>query len=151
MASKRLLPVAALALAGAVSACGSLQGARERMVRHEPQCQDLTVQIYFDSRSAEVTREARAVLRAAANQAKGCKVDKVSVLGLADAVGAPDANLDLSKARVAAVTQVLAAMRLPAAEFDLRAAGQSGAVTDQGVAPLRRRADITLKLSPPAR
>ena len=39
---------------------------------------------------------------------------------------------------------------LPAGEFDLAAAGQQGAVTQDGEArPLRRRADVTLELTKP--
>ena len=90
------------------------------------------------------------MIGAAAGQAKGCKVDEVTVLGLADAAGAPAANLELSKRRAGAVTQALSATGLPAAVFDLKAAGQSGALTAAGdTAPLRRRADVVLKLSPP--
>ena len=40
----------------------------------------MTVDIYFEPDSAAVTKEGRAVLRAAADQAKGCQVDKVLVL-----------------------------------------------------------------------
>lgn len=113
-------------------------------------CEDLTVHIYFEPESAEVTDEGRAVLSQAASSAKACKVERVKVLGLADAVGAPAANLELSKQRVASVTKALIANGLPAAEFDLAAAGQQGAVTQDGEArPLRRRADVTLELTTP--
>jgi len=113
-------------------------------------CEDLTVHIYFEPESAEVTDEGRAVLTQAASSAKACKVERVKVLGLADAVGAPAANLELSKQRVASVTKALIATGLPAGEFDLAAAGQQGAVTQSGDArPLRRRADVTLELTTP--
>ena len=138
-----------LALAAALAGCTTVRNARDRIVKPQARCADITAPIYFEPGSAEVTREGRAVLRAAAGQAKGCKVDAVSVLGLADAAGAPDANLELSKKRVAAVTAALASTGLPAAELDLHAAGQEGATTARGVAPLRRRADVVLKLSTP--
>lgn len=131
-----------------LSACATAP--RDRVVKSQALCQDLTVQIYFEPDSALVTREGRAVLRAAAGQAKGCQVDQVFVLGLADAAGAPSANLELSKQRAAAVAKALEATRLPAAEFDTAAAGQAGSVTASGDSrPLRRRADVTLKLSSP--
>ncbi len=132
----------------AVSGCASSGNPRDRIVQATATCEDITVQIYFEPDSAEVTKEGRAVLSQAATQAKPCKVDRVLVLGLADAVGAPAANLEISKQRAASVTRALEAIGLPAAEFDLTAAGQSGAITASGDARLlRRRADVTVELS----
>lgn len=139
-----------LVLAGVAAGCTTVRNARDRIVKPTALCEDATVQIYFEPESAQVTREGRAVIGQAAAMARGCRVDKVTVTGLADAAGAPAANLELSKRRAASVTQALGATGLPAAEFDLQAAGQTGAVTPDGVAPLRRRADIRLELSPPA-
>jgi outer membrane protein OmpA-like peptidoglycan-associated protein len=77
-------------------------------------------------------------------------VDAVKVIGLADAAGDPAANLELSKQRAASVASAIMKAGLPAAEFELAAAGQAGAVSESGaVAPVRRRADVTLKLSKP--
>jgi outer membrane protein OmpA-like peptidoglycan-associated protein len=110
---------------------------------------DQTVQIYFEPDSAAVTREGRAVLNLAAKDSKACKVTSVDVLGLADAAGAPDANLELSKRRAQAVTDTLTAAGLPAAEFKVAAAGQAGATTSKGDPRLlRRRTDVVLHLSP---
>ena len=128
----------------------AMKTGRDRIVTAPTRCEDVTVQIYFEPDSAEVTTEGRAVLSQAATQAKGCKIDRIKVLGLADAAGAPAANLDLSKKRAAAVSSSLKATGLPDAEFDLAAAGQSGAITSHGDAqPLRRRADVSLELSVP--
>ena len=142
--------VTGLVLAGALGGCATVRSARDRIVKPQAHCQDVTVQIYFERGSAEVTSEGRAVLRAAAGQAKGCKVDDVSILGLADAPGSTDANLELSKKRVAAVTQVLSATGVATGQLDVKAVGQAGAITPNGAALLRRRADVTLKLSSPA-
>lgn len=144
----------ALMVAGmALAACSTTSpggDARAKIVKAPAACDDVTVQIYFEPFSAEVTDEGRAVLAQAATQAKSCKVDDVKVLGLADAVGAPADNLELSKQRVAAVTKALVANGLPEGKFELAAAGQSGAVTAGGDArPLRRRADVTIELSTP--
>ena len=150
MTVRRILRLAALAgVVGLVGGCGTLQNARDRIVKAPPTCEDVTVQIYFEPDSAEVTREGKAVLSQAASQARPCSIDRVSVLGLADAAGTPDVNLELSKRRAASVTAALAASGLPAAEFNLQAAGQSGAVTPAGAQPLRRRADVTVELSAP--
>lgn len=148
MTARRIIGAAALAgVIGLVSGCGTLQNARDKIVKSPATCEDVTVQIYFEPDSAEVTQEGKAVLSQAASQARQCKIDRVSVLGLADAVGTADVNLELSKRRAASVTAALAATGLPAAEFNLQAAGKSGAVTPAGAQPLRRRADVTVELS----
>src|SRR5437763_434790 len=95
--------IVALALGG----CASRLTGRDRIVKTPPRCTDQTVQIYFEPESAEVTKEGRAVLRAAAAQSKPCKVASVDVLGLADSTGAVGANLELSKRRTQSVTAAL--------------------------------------------
>lgn len=145
MENASLKTAAALgALALALGACSTAR----TLVRTQPSCADQSVQVYFEPDSAEITDEGRAVIRQAAAMARGCAVDRIEVVGLADAAGAPAANLALSERRAQAVTAALAGAGLPAAEFSMAAAGQSGAVTPSGEArPLRRRADIMLHLS----
>lgn len=127
-----------------LGACSTTTG----MVKAPGACADQTVQIYFEPDSAEVTPEGMAVIRQAAAMAKACVIDKIEVQGLADAVGAPAANLALSERRATAVTGALTQAGLPRADF-IAAAGDAGAVTASGQArPLRRRADILLQLSP---
>ena len=139
--------IGVVAIALVLSGCASGGG---MMVRKPAVCADQTVQVYFDPDSAEVTRESRAVLRQAAAAAKGCEVRKVSVLGLADAAGTPEANMALSEKRAQSVSAALQAAGLPPGEFELAAQGQAGSVTATGqAAPLRRRADITLNLAKP--
>ena len=134
----------------AVSGCATPAPTRDQIVSVPAACENLTVQIYFEPDSSEVSPEGQAVLNQAALQAKPCKVNRVFVLGLADAVGAPAANLEVSKKRAASVTRALNATGLPAAEFDLAAAGQTGAINAEGDARLlRRRADITIELRNP--
>jgi outer membrane protein OmpA-like peptidoglycan-associated protein len=149
----RILGVAALA---ALSVAGSnlggcaAKGEHSQLVRAPERCADQTVQVYFDPWSAELTREGRAVIDAAAAGARACRVASVEVLGLADAIGAPEPNLELSQKRAEAVSQALARAGLPAAEFRVAAAGQEGAVTPAGAAaPLRRRVDVTLHVAAP--
>jgi peptidoglycan-associated lipoprotein len=140
---------AAGAAAVLASGCTSMPPSREQLVKAPAHCVDQAVQIYFDPDSAELTREGRMVIHQAAGAAAGCRVASVEVIGLADAQGAPGANLELSKRRAAAVAAVLEADGLPAAEFKVGAAGQAGAVTPEGkAAPLRRRADVILHLAP---
>ena len=149
----RALPLVAIVLMMGAAGCSTMSpSGRDRIVKATPHCTDQTVQIYFEQFSSEVTKEGRAVLAAAAQQSKPCKVASVDVLGLSDGVGGtPDSNLDLSKRRAEAVTAALAAVGLPAGEFKITAAGQTGAMTADGAAkPLRRRADIVVHLSPPS-
>jgi outer membrane protein OmpA-like peptidoglycan-associated protein len=141
----KTLAVAALAATVALGGCSTMQNARARLVRAPSTCADQTVQVYFDPESAELTPEGLAVITSAAANLRPCRVTAVEVLGLADAVGAPQANMALSQRRAQAVSHALAASGLPTAEFRIAAAGQAGAVTPDGqAAPLRRRVDVTL-------
>ena len=154
MTFNRMASVAGVLTLGAValSGCGHMPTGRDRIVKTPPRCVDQTVEVYFEQFSAEVTKEGRAVIAAAAAQAKPCKVASVDILGLADNVGGDAAsNLELSKRRAQSVTAALTAAGLPAGEIKTAAAGGAGATTAKGQAqPLRRRADIVLHLSPPS-
>jgi peptidoglycan-associated lipoprotein len=139
--------LAPLLLAAGLAGCATVQTMRARLVRAPDPCVDQTVQVYFGSGSAELTREGAAVIHAAADGARSCRVSGVEVLGLADASGSPAGALDLSRRRAGAVSAALAANGLPPADFRLDAAGQAGAVTAEGErAPLRRRVDVILRL-----
>jgi peptidoglycan-associated lipoprotein len=139
-----------VSLAVAVSGCQTIRTARDRIVRTSTSCADSTVPIYFAPGQADVPPEGRRLLQAAADQARACRVKSVSVVGLADAAGSPQANLDLSRRRVQAVAATLGALGLPAADFDAAAVGAAGSVTPEGRAdPLRRRVEITLRMEPP--
>ena len=146
---KTVLMLAAAAAVG-LSGCATVQSARARLVKAPPRCVDQTVEIYFAPDQAELTPEGRMVISQAAQGVRACKVTAVEVLGLADAAGAPAANLELSRKRAQSVAAALAANGLPAAEFKVAAAGQAGAVTATGQsAPLRRRVDVALRLAAP--
>ena len=135
-----ILGVAALALA----ACKTTP--KTEVARFTP-CEDVSVAIYFTPASSALSRESKAVLRGAANQAKGCTVDRVDVMGLADSVGSQEANMKLSEQRAAMVTKTLNGFGLK--DVRVSAAGDSGALTSSGAAdPLRRRAEVILRLSP---
>jgi len=112
-------------------------------------CSDLTATIYFDRGSAVLTREAKDALKIAAAQAESCHFRAVDVYGLSDAVGAPAANLALSKRRAEVVTGVLAQLGFTTVNFKLVAAGEAGAVNASGaVEPLRRQADVIFRAGP---
>jgi outer membrane protein OmpA-like peptidoglycan-associated protein len=143
----KCLTVAALAAgAAALGACSTLQDGR--VVRSPSRCVDQTVQIYFEPYSADLTPEGASVIKAAAASLRGCRVSSIDVLGLADAVGAADANQELSERRAQSVSKALEAVGLPAHDMHVTAAGAAGAVTASGKAkPLRRRVDVTLHVA----
>lgn len=149
MAMRSAAGWAALVLTAAgLAACGTM---RDRLVQSDPLCETTPYEIYFEADSAELSDTARTMLAEAARVSRGCRVERVEVVGLADAPGAPQVNLELSARRAQAVAQALAAAGLPQAEFRLAAAGEAGAVAADGARlPLRRRADVILHLAPPA-
>ena len=142
--------IGAAALGGLVAGCGTTTPwpkSRSQIVETAPSCEDFSVQIYFQSESAKLTNEARSVLKGADALATGCKVASVRIVGLADAVGAPAANLTLSKARADTVTQALNKIGYSNVTIEVGAAGDAGAMTSDGESrPLRRRADIHFDL-----
>lgn len=141
------IAVAAIGMMASGCASGPWPKSRDQIETAPAACDDFSVSIYFDSDSAAVTREARQVLAGAAATARGCTTRNVHVVGLADAVGAPDANLALSKRRAASVTAALARAGFRQVSFEVTAAGDAGAVTGDGEArPLRRRADVRFDL-----
>ena len=84
---------------------------------------------------------------AGAQQVAGCAIDRVRVLGLADAQGGATANLNLSERRAQSVTAALEAQGLPAPVFEVQAAGASGATTADGAnAPMRRRTEVLIEV-----
>ena len=133
-------------LAGAtLAACAHVDRPKTKVARFTP-CSDINVAIYFDTGSATVNRDGRAVLRNAARQADGCRVDRVDVIGLADAVGSAEDNMALSEKRAASVTKALQGFGLT--DVRVTAAGDTGAIVPTGAAaPMRRRAEVILRLS----
>ena len=140
---------AVLGAAALLSGCGTTTKTHAPLVMTPPACADFSVSIYFDASSARLTREANELIRAAAGRTVGCVVQHVAVVGLADAPGDPDANLELSKKRADAVTQALARNGFADVSFHVKAAGDVGAQTAGGEAkPLRRRADVQFHVVP---
>jgi outer membrane protein OmpA-like peptidoglycan-associated protein len=112
-------------------------------------CADIVFPIYFEPGSAAITHEADGMIASARKRAAACRVTAVDVVGLADAAGAPGANLALSERRADAVTKALSRNGFSAAPVRVAAAGAMDASTDSGEArPLRRRADVTIRLAP---
>lgn len=142
--------IGTIMVAGAlVAGCASALK-RDDIVEPASACERSVTSIYFDADSHLVTDEGRAVIAQAATEARNCRIGYIEIVGLADAVGAPDANQALSERRAEAVTSALVAAGLPTGDLRVAAAGQAGSVTPDGEArPLRRRADIIIHQSRP--
>ncbi len=141
---------AVLALAGCAETQGPWRTLRKPVAVAPPNCGDFQSSVYFEQDSAALVPEARMVLANARDQAKGCDVKLVRVIGLADAVGTSEANLILSRRRAETVSSALAKAGFAKVEIDRVAVGDAGAVAASGAtAPLRRRADILFDLETP--
>ena len=145
--------VTAAVLAASVGAatlggCAQVQKFRSRneMVK-APACTDFSFPVYFAEGSAQMPAAALQVIRQHAAQARACPIATIDVTGLADAGGSAQANLDLSKRRAAAVTTALTGNGYPASAIRVGAAGDLGAQTAAGVAPLRRRTEGSVKFA----
>ena len=137
------LPLAVLVLAG----CAGAPLGRKAIA---PSCADFSFPIYFETSSDQLTAAARLVTADAVARVKGCRVGEVMVLGLADADGAAQRNLALSRRRADTVAKALKAGGLPAPVFDIEAAGENGALTAAGrPEPLRRRTEVVIRAAAP--
>ncbi len=147
--TKTLLAMSMIGLALAGCAPTPWPRSRSSIEVAQPVCADFRISIYFERDEADLTREARSVLASAKTQARSCAAAKARVVGLADAAGASDVNLALSKRRAESVTRALVKAGFPRVEIDQTAVGDAGAINAAGAsAPLRRRADIFFDLEP---
>jgi len=145
---KRLgLSLGALALT--LAGCAQTPWSRGDLVAEPQACAPQRFDIYFREGEAGLTDAARHAIGLTATQLQGCDIRKVNVIGLADASGGPDANLDLSERRALAVTEALQAAGWPAPVFSLIVAGESGSVTADGASePMRRRTEVLVDAAP---
>ena len=140
--------IGAVAIAALVVAGCATRPDREAIVA-DADCAPVRFDVYFATDQAELTPVAAEAVRMGAAKAAGCRVDRVRVLGLADAQGGATANLNLSERRAQAVTTALEAAGLPAPGFEIEAAGDAGATTAGGAnAPLRRRTEVLIETRP---
>lgn len=151
MTSNPLRLAASLALAAlAAAACADMKPMHPMKASvASRRCADESFPIYFESGSDQLTGVAKQVISSASNRVQGCRITAVDVLGLADAEGGAEANLELSRRRATTVASALAAAGLPAPAFDIQAAGAAGATTARGrPEPMRRRTEVVLHAVP---
>ena len=143
---KRLTVLAGLL---AVAGCAETPWSRGDLVAEPSACAPQRFDIYFRDGEAQLTDAARHAIGLTATQLQGCDIRKVDVIGLADARGGPDANLDLSERRAVAVREALEAAGWPAPAFSLMVAGESGSVAADGASePMRRRTEVLVEAAP---
>ena len=139
----------ATGMAFAVLAACAPMPKRTDLVVGESVCTSGRFDVYFVENQARLTDAATLLLNTAAEKARECRVQRVRVVGLADATGTPEANLNLSQRRARAVAEALARAGMPAPAFELNAVGDAGAVTPSGADEvLRRRAEVIIEAAP---
>jgi len=135
----------ALALAG----CAGTPWERSDLVAEPSVCTPQRFDIYFRDGEAGLTDAARHAISLTATQLQACEIRKVDVIGLADARGGAEANLNLSERRALAVAEALQAAGWPAPAFSLVTAGESGSTTPGGAnEPMRRRTEVLVDAAP---
>lgn len=146
---KGLYGIVATGLVLAGCASGGKAPERAAIVAEPGRCTAQRFEVYFPEGEARLTDAARQTLGATAGQLQGCTIQKVTVIGLADATGTASENQTLSERRAVAVTQALEAQGWPAPAFDIGAAGDAGAVTPDGKEePMRRRTEVLVEVAP---
>lgn len=144
-----VLTVAGVASVLALGACATATPKADPLMAVQPTCAPQRFEIYFADSEAGLTDPAKQAIGMTATQLQGCDIRTVRVLGLADARGGADANLDLSERRAASVVQALASAGWPAPAFEVEAAGDQGAADAQGIRePLRRRTEVLVDAAP---
>ena len=137
--------------AGLVLAGCAMTGGPERsdLVTEPQACAPQRFEVYFRDSEAGLTDAARQAISLTAEQLQGCQIRGVNVIGLADARGGQNANLELSERRALAVVEALEAAGWPAPAFSPGAEGDLGAVTADGARePMRRRTEVLVDAGP---
>ena len=144
---KRLTVLAGLL---AVAGCAETPWSRGDLVAEPSACAPQRFDIYFRDGEAQLTDAARHAIGLTATQLQGCDIRKVDVIGLADARGGPDANLDLSERRAGFQSDGGRGIRLGGGRRGQRAdaaadrgAGRGGAAVKRRLAPRETARRVT--------
>jgi outer membrane protein OmpA-like peptidoglycan-associated protein len=138
----------ALAVVALLAGCQSQRTtARGPLIQAPPDCVDVNFPIYFEPRSAAVTREADQLIASAAVRSRGCDVTGIVVVGLAANRAAGGSNLELSRRRINAVTRNMHRHGFDQVEFREREVGVAGPEPSGADGRLlRRRVDVSVHL-----
>lgn len=143
--------VAAFA-AGAMSACATAPTDEADRAPFDPAvCYERNFSVYFDGDSTELTPLAREVIDLQSAAVEGCRIAEVRIIGLTDAGGSHETNREISVRRAEVLADYLATRASwPRSRTELLAAGESGAVTQDGLnVPMRNRARIIVNAVAP--
>lgn len=142
-------------LAGLVLLAGACESTAPKKVAAAPApldpaaCVTGSIDIYFNQWESELNDFSRDVIATAQHKMQGCVIEHVRIVGMADATGSDAANMEVSAKRAEAIADALAAGGWPRNRFDVRAAGEEGALVNGVNAPMRRRANVSVESRAP--
>jgi peptidoglycan-associated lipoprotein len=138
--------VATIALAVA-SGCAQQASPPQAATTSGPELAGIWYQIYFDTNSPAINARGEMIVKTVADVVANSGSTRVTVIGKTDRVGAPPANMALSRRRADAVRDALIAAGVPAARIDTTWTGEGKQqvatpddVADQG----NRVVDVTV-------
>lgn len=144
---------AALALCGCVSTAETEGGAAPAAAQaFDPaNCYPRDFEVYFDSQHTRLSAAAQRVIAAQVDPIRSCRIQHVRIVGLAEDEGASPVSEQISMLRADAIADYLHRRTgWPRGDWELRATGERGAVTESGrTVPMRRRARITIDAAAP--
>jgi outer membrane protein OmpA-like peptidoglycan-associated protein len=113
-------------------------------------CQPISRQVYFSSNASALDATALAIIEDAVREVRrgACNVSRISVTGHTDTVGSAERNLELSRARAAAVRDTLVARGLDAALVITEGAGEERPqrpTADRIAEPINRFVEIVFE------
>ncbi|MBN8608183.1 MAG: OmpA family protein [Caulobacterales bacterium] len=138
--------------AAVLSGCAATQAADEARAPFDPAaCYERNFSVYFEGDTTELTPLAREVIDLQAEAIAGCRINSVRIIGLTDADGSHESNRQVSVRRAEVLEDYLAQRSgWPRSRTELLAAGESGAVTQDGLnVPMRNRARIIVNAVAP--
>jgi outer membrane protein OmpA-like peptidoglycan-associated protein len=146
----RTLPAAMIACAGAVLAgCSTAPAPAAAATADASFCTSGSFDIYFSEWDASLSPASREMLAAAQKKYDGCVIEHVRIVGMADASGDYNSNLEISDRRAWAVADALNRGGWPSSTFDVRSAGEQGATVEGVEQPMRRLARVTVAARAP--
>jgi OmpA-OmpF porin, OOP family len=137
--------------AAALGACETLPGQDAADAFDPAACYEREFNVYFDGADATLSAEAREAIDAVGGALRGCNIQQVRIVGMADAALEAEISEEISVQRARAIRDYMETQFHWAHDkFELRARGDRGAVTDEGLnRPLRSRARVVVNAARP--
>jgi peptidoglycan-associated lipoprotein len=112
-------------------------------------CHNRSVDVYFEEWNSELNTHSRALLRTLQESLRPCHINGVRIVGMADAVGDSEANIEVSRKRSELIARFLQDGGWRRSKFDVVAIGERGAVVNGSEKLMRRRATVSVSASAP--